>query len=939
MFRFVIRKMFSQKWMVLALLIGNVLLVSIAAGTRMYTHAVFQRSLTKQLENYLNEFNTYPGLTTLRLESAMQDEARYQTYLESAEGMEKAFGVPALYRIAYCVTSAMPAELQEQRDDAKELRLSVGTLSDLPEHITLVAGSLYRDEADGEGIIDAVISENAMIRSNVLLGDIVTIPKLTDADGNPIRVRIAGVFREASASDPYWVRTPTYYSQVCLIPENLFREKMMDRYGKGAPSVSVTWYTLLEYTQMRGDDAENMYRAAESYREQFNGRSTRQYTDAFSDVLAEYLKESKKTGITLTVLEVPVLTLLAAFVFMVSRQMISIEQNEIAIVKSRGSSRKQILGIYLWQSMILAGLALVLGIPAGVFLCSVIGSANSFLEFVQRSALPVEVTGEALLFSAAAAALSVCAMVLPALRASRLSIVAHKQRKKGKRSAMPLWQKSGIDVILIGVALYGLYTFHAQKDFLSARIMEGASIDPLLFSCSSLFMIGCGLFAVRIMPGIVFCVYRLFRRFLSPALYASFLHVLRARFEQTFIMVFLIMTVATGVFNAQAARTINQSMEDNLRYTLGADIVLAERWENNASALEEEGGSSNEPVVYFEPDWGRFSQLDGAQSVTKVYVDRKIQANVGSGTVKDIQLMAIHTREFGQTAWFKDSLSDIHWYHYLNAMARNSRAILVSRNFQTDHNCKIGDSITFKNANGDGLRGIIYGFVDYFPGFAPTVYRAGSDGLYSEKKNYLIVANLQQVQYSWGVLPYQVWMRNTDKSAYMYDFLSESRVQVQSFSDVSAMLTDAKNDPMLQGTNGMMTVGFLVVLALCAVGFLIYWILSIRARTLMFGIFRAMGMSMREIITMLVNEQVWISAAAAGTGVVVGNLTGRLYMPLVQLAYASSDHVLPLEVVRLASDQVRIGLVIGAIMLLCLLVLGVLISKMKITQALKLGED
>lgn len=47
MLRFVIRKMFSQKWMVLSLLIGNILLISIAAGNPMYTHAVFQRTLTK----------------------------------------------------------------------------------------------------------------------------------------------------------------------------------------------------------------------------------------------------------------------------------------------------------------------------------------------------------------------------------------------------------------------------------------------------------------------------------------------------------------------------------------------------------------------------------------------------------------------------------------------------------------------------------------------------------------------------------------------------------------------------------------------------------------------------------------------------------------------------------------------------------------------------
>lgn len=65
MIRFVIRKMLNKKWMVLALLVGNILLVSITAGNPMYTRAVLQRTLTRNLETYLVENNAYPGLITI----------------------------------------------------------------------------------------------------------------------------------------------------------------------------------------------------------------------------------------------------------------------------------------------------------------------------------------------------------------------------------------------------------------------------------------------------------------------------------------------------------------------------------------------------------------------------------------------------------------------------------------------------------------------------------------------------------------------------------------------------------------------------------------------------------------------------------------------------------------------------------------------------------
>ena len=136
-----------------------------------------------------------------------------------------------------------------------------------------------------------------------------------------------------------------------------------------------------------------------------------------------------------------------------------------------------------------------------------------------------------------------------------------------------------------------------------------------------------------------------------------------------------------------------------------------------------------------------------------------------------------------------------------------------------------------------------------------------------------------------------------------------------------------------------MTVGFIVVLLLCTTGFLIYWILSIQSRALQFGIFRAMGMSLREIISMLINEQLFISGLSIATGAAIGIGASRLFIPLIQIAYAASDNVLPLSIITDTSDFVRLFSVIGAVMLICMVILGVIISRIKIAQALKLGED
>ncbi len=234
------------------------------------------------------------------------------------------------------------------------------------------------------------------------------------------------------------------------------------------------------------------------------------------------------------------------------------------------------------------------------------------------------------------------------------------------------------------------------------------------------------------------------------------------------------------------------------------------------------------------------------------------------------------------------------------------------------------------------MQGVVCGFVDYWPAYQPRTLTQKADGTYAENENYLIVAHLSRLQDAWGVMPYEVWMNAEESTRFVYDYAQENGVYFTSFADASERLIRMKNDPVFQGTNGILTVGFVVVLTLCAAGFLIYWILSIRARSLQFGIYRAMGMTMREIWGMLIGEQVLISGLSAGVGVLSGYLTSRLYMPLIQAAYTAYDNM---RMTGGMEDMARLSLCVGAVMVVCLLILGRLIAKMNITQALKLGED
>ena len=146
-------------------------------------------------------------------------------------------------------------------------------------------------------------------------------------------------------------------------------------------------------------------------------------------------------------------------------------------------------------------------------------------------------------------------------------------------------------------------------------------------------------------------------------------------------------------------------------------------------------------------------------------------------------------------------------------------------------------------------------------------------------------------------------------------------------------------DPLLQGTNGVLTMGFIVTLLLCTVGYLIYWIMSIKAREMLFGVLRACGMHKGELFHILINEQVFSGGFAILAGIGIGKLTSIMFVPVLQTAYAAANQALPMFLITDTMDMVRLYGVIAGVMIVCLAVLFLLVYKLNVTKALKLGEE
>jgi putative ABC transport system permease protein len=68
-------------------------------------------------------------------------------------------------------------------------------------------------------------------------------------------------------------------------------------------------------------------------------------------------------------------------------------------------------------------------------------------------------------------------------------------------------------------------------------------------------------------------------------------------------------------------------------------------------------------------------------------------------------------------------------------------------------------------------------------------------------------------------------------------------------------------------------------------------------------------------------------------------MTGDMFIPLLQIMYSAADQVPPFRIMAYGEDYIKVYIVIGIMITLGFMTLWRIISKIRIDQAVKLGED
>lgn len=955
LFFMILRKMLQNKWLVSTLFLGTLMTVGLVSTIPIYSEGILSRMLVKDLEAFQNETNAYPGAHLTKL--SFQNEStkkRQERIVKLNEFMKETgkngFGIPVKNLVVELQTASLqviPKGIDADSIDRKQIT-SVKSVSQFEDHIVLVDGKMPAEEPVN-GVYEVLVNNKIMSNLDVVLG---TELQLFNTKGKVVaEVKPVGMFEKKQVDDPYF-RSPQLenYDLSFVVPERTF-----ERYFMVNDEIKVSsawWYFVLDYSRMELRNLGDFLSTSQKIKEEAISATSRFQVDStvpIEDKIQEYFNRSKRLSNFMWSLNVPVLIMLGFYMFMVSNLIVDRQKNEIAVIRSRGASRLQIMASYGVEAAILCSIAWAVGPFLGLLLTKMLGASNGFLEFVQRSSLPLYINAQSYQFGALAAITVFLMILTPVFFATRVSIVGHKQGQ-ARIKKLPFWHKMYLDVLLLGISIYGYYAFKkrlAEMKNLGLSFND-LQIDPLQFVVPALFIVGGGLLILRLYPLILRIIYRAGSKIWTPGWYATLIQVGRSSNQYQFLMIFFVITIATGVFSAGAARTINNNTEERILYSGGSDIVIKSEWPSNKPVVVSSPGaagpsqpsSSNgdaptlKVIQYHEPPFEPYMKLPGVEDIAKVFVKEEATFQVGDSQGSAV-LMGIDTDDFGRTAWFQNLLLRNPLNEHLNLIASDSRAVIISRTLADQKKVKVGDTIWVGWEGVDHQPFIVYSVVDYFPTFNPNPQNK------DKEIPMLIVGNLSRIQLQLGLEPYQIWlkMRPDSTTAELYDAIKLAKLDIINIHNTREELVKAKNDPFLMALNGMLTLGFLSSIFITFVGFLLYWVLSLRGRALQNGVMRALGLSLRQLIGMLAIEQLLTSGVAVMIGIVIGNVTGRMFVPNFQIAFNPSLLVPPFRVVFESVDFMRLYIVIGIMLSIGLAILGYMLSRTRIHQALKLGED
>ncbi len=944
------RRVIAQRGLALATLVGLIVVIGLTISIPLYAESVTYRILTEGFFSHAAHYrgdNLRPPVSLLfRYTGSFtgpkqwEDVVPVNTYLEEE-----------VYRYLKLPPSPEAAALRlfnsglfgffPERDAAvvtekvPDRQIGLAAMRNPETHLTLIEGHFPTAPTTPGEPFEVLVSRYLAEKMGIQTGEIYIaydLRAMRRYEENPakLQMRVAGVYEPTDPEAEFWEYAQLPVDNMIFVSEDTFA-------GTVSPMLSdeiyqALWYVPLDASKIFVSDVGPTLLRLQYLKigvDSFLPSTTLDVSPI--KVLERYQEAANLLSLLMMTFSVPVISLVLTFVGLVVTLSVERQRSQVAMLRSRGATRAQVLGIAAVESGLLGLIALAVALPVGLGFAHLIGQTRSFLDFSLAHDTRVGITWSTVRVGAIAVLFTLFVQVLPLIGITRHTIVTYKS-ERARQLRPPWWQRAGVDLLLLLPAAYGTYLLSQQGSIL-ANVEEAVDPlqNPLLFLLPALSLLAGTLIVLRILPLLMRAIAWVCQLTRSTGILLAARQLSRAPSLYTAPLALLILTLSLSTYSASLAATLDNHLYDQQHYWVGADASLVDTGETTSAAP-----SPGSVVIAVADDqaWRflpvmEYVKLPGVNAAGRVgHYQGRIQTSSGYVAVT---YLGVDRTDFAQVAFWRDDFAAEPLGGLMNVLALRNDAVLLPRVFMEENFLNVGDTVNIAVNAYDTLTSIsviIVGNFDYFPGWYPETGPLAVGNL----DYFFLEAHAQ--------LPYRVWMKTSDdvNIDQLSDDLWGMNLGAQALVAASSRIRQEQLKPERQGLLGLLSVGFSAAAILTALGFVLYALFSFRRRAVELGVLRAVGMSAGQMSAFVAAELAMLLSVGGIVGTVLGIWASKTYIPYLQIGGSVTARVPPFAVEIAWPALLRIYALFALLFVIALTVLVRTLKRMQLFQAIKLGE-
>ena len=677
-FQLIVKRALAHWRLLTAVVVGVLLAVTIMATSSVYFDSLRELGLRRTLADYEDtqldllvdasvrpvDDGSHGSITAVIDNRVVLPLARHLNSKDLAIRTWTFFfdDPPAMVRADQCPCVHRP---QLQQDDGSYpiiecdcRRISFSAVPRQDDRLTVIRGRapepVTRQPAADEVLtIEAIMPVETTEMFDLDIGSVVKARPYWEDEHQQLQAVITGVYERTDEDDPVWRiwRESFRYQGTTLefadfvVPEETLRLAL----GGYFPSMGAEYAWLLdtEASSIRPSDTPRIRGAVDHFvgelRANVDGfRFRSQLTDALERFEIELFFNRLPVFIILILIVLVVLY----YVSTLGSMLVEAQKPEIALLRSRGATSFQILAVFVVEAALLSAGAFVIGPFLALVGVSAIGIIPGFAELNGGDLLPVRLTTDVYRLAGLGAGLTLLALMVPAVRASRLGML-RERRSRARPGRLAVIQRYYLDVGFLGIVIFLFWQLTKQGSFVATRLFGETTVNQLILAVPAIFLLAAALVLLRVFPLLLDLLGRLLAsryasRLTPPAVVLGVWQMSRNPAHYMQLGLLIILGAALGVFASTFASSLERSAMDQAMYESGADLRI--------TSFSIPAGGQSRSVE------GILEDVEGVDTVATVRRQRSFPS--GGLNFATFNLLAVEVEDFAKVAFEREDFLD-----------------------------------------------------------------------------------------------------------------------------------------------------------------------------------------------------------------------------------------------------------------------------------------